>query len=441
MGKASTAITIILTLGLATAAQAYERLTLPVSIGFESAEGYTTGPLLDDGFRTTANPGQGPWYGEDLAASYQFVDINDGAIGSSSAAISTDFAHTGTQSLRIGAETHDAGGDAPYSNTYKYYSVDFPTTTSGTVSVEWWFYIEVAESTGRVSTETPLMYVNLADRDVAAQIESINNNLNPDKLRYPSGANWVNVATYTAVTTENEWRGLRAHYNLDTGRYSIESSQAPDGSTASEWQPIDQATDLPFYDSLPYNASTPSLGTWNVYMLSWGEASTSFNGTTGLYIDDVSIFTEIAGDFDGDGDSDSDDIDLLLANLTGENVYNEDYDLDGDYDADQEDLVKYIRNIMNTEFGDWNLDGSVDLADFNLWLGSDGTGGWAEGDGNGDGFNDLADFNMWLGESPPTDSQAFLTPEPATLLFFGAAAGALALRRTTRAREPAPGKQ
>ena len=419
MGKASTAITIILALGLATAAQAYERLTMPVSIGFESAEGYTTGPLLDDGFRTTANPGQGPWYGE-----YQGQEKIDSSTGE----ISTDFAHTGTQSLRIGAEVPD-DPQLSGSNTYKLYSIDFPTTTSGTVSVEWWFYIEVAESTGRVSTETPLMYVNLADRDVAAQIESINNNLNPDKLRYPAGANWSNVAEYTAVTTENEWRGLRAHYNLDTGTYSIESSQAPDGSTASEWQPIDQATDLPFYDSLPYNASTPSLGTWNVYVLSWGGGSSSFNGTTGLYIDDVSIFTEIAGDFDGDGDSDSDDIDLLLANLTGENVYNEDYDLDGDYDADQEDLVKYIRNIMNTEFGDWNLDGSVDLADFNLWLGSDGTGGWAEGDGNGDGFNDLADFNMWLGESPPAAPQALLSPEPATLVLFGAAVALLRRRQ------------
>ena len=87
MSKVFTATAIIATLGLATAAQAYERLTLPVSIGFEAAEGYVTGPLLDDGFRTTANPGQGPWYGEYLST---------GKIDESTGAISTDYAHTGT---------------------------------------------------------------------------------------------------------------------------------------------------------------------------------------------------------------------------------------------------------------------------------------------------------------------------------------------------------
>ena len=87
MGKASIATAIILAPGLATAAQAYERLTLPVSIGFEAAEGYTTGPLLDDGFRTTANPGQGPWYGE-----YYTTEKIDSSTGE----ISTDYAHSGT---------------------------------------------------------------------------------------------------------------------------------------------------------------------------------------------------------------------------------------------------------------------------------------------------------------------------------------------------------
>ena len=417
MGLARMGAAIVLALSLTSAARAADLY----STSFEFAQGFTTGLLLDDGFRTTANPGQGGWYGEDLASQ---------AIQTSNANISTDYAHTGTQSLRLGNEVEDVPPAGSH-NTYKLYSHDFPAVSSGMLTTEVWYFLENVDTTSSADTNVVLMI--FGNRDEKLVLNGVSSSfggnptlLSPDNLVVATATSTGFAVDYTGIAGAGAWKGLKIGMNMDAKMWTIQAN-LEDGLG---W--VEILSDEP-WDT---NLIPSSIATFSVYQLSPGQGTSSFNNPNfGAYVDDISI-TGVAGfDFDGDGDCDAADIDVLLANLTGSDVYNEVYDLDGDFDADHNDLIKFVREIKESEFGDWNLDGSVDLADFNLWLDSDGSGGWAEGDGNGDESNDLADFNMWLGESPPTTApQAFLSPEPATLLLFGAAA-LLALRRTKKLKQ------
>ena len=418
MGLARMGAAIVLVLSLTSAARAADLY----STSFEFAQGFTTGLLLDDGFRTTANPGQGGWYGE---------DYNTEQIATFTGEISTEQAHTGTQSLRIGAELPDT---TPTTfNTYKLYSHDFTKHTSGVVTAEWWYYLESLVTGVGGGADTNNVWFILGDRDNGVVLNGVQTNfggsiLSPNALVVSTGEEPKKKISHTNIAAAGVWRGLKMETNIDTRRFDL---YAKDDSE-TEW--TKSAENFNWWKQ---HAGPPnSLGTVSIYQISPGSSTGSFsNPEFGAYVDDISITVALGGDYDGDGDADADDIDLMLANLTGSDVFNEDYDLDGDFDADQADLIKYIRDIIHTEFGDWNLDGSVDLADFNLWLNSDGTGGWTEGDGNGDGSNDLADFNMWLGESPPpTAPQAVLTPEPASLALLGLGGLALLGRRRVRQR-------
>ena len=380
MVRASIGVAAIL--GLATAAGAVDLF----SASFEAAQGYTTGPLIDEGFRTTANPGQQGWYGETW-----YVE----AMTTSNAEVSTDYAHSGTQSLRLGNETYEIS--PPTSNVYKLFLHDFAEQSTGVLNAELWYYLENVDTGSAADTNNLWMVLN--DRDDAFVLNGLNTSygstssyLSPDRIGVAEGASGSVPLDFTDIAAAGAWRGIKFEMNLDPRLYNLDVKF--DGDLV--WTNLKD--NAPWFNSIP-----DTLETIAVYQISGGAFS---NPNTGTYVDDIRISVDLGGDFDGDGDSDADDVDLMLANLTGANVYNEDYDLDGDFDADQDDLIKYIRDIMNTEFGDWNLDGAVDLADFNLWL----------------------------GESPPTGPAVVLSPEPASLALLGLGGLALLGRRRVRQR-------
>lgn len=121
-------------------------------------------------------------------------------------------------------------------------------------------------------------------------------------------------------------------------------------------------------------------------------------------IDNISLLSELVGDFDTDGILDGLDLDLLCTHLSFDTVdVRFDLNLDGQWDASD---LEVILGQLGVRRGDVDLDGYVQFSDFLKLSASFGNAGtWSDGDFSCDGDVGFADFLVL--------SQNFGVPMPA----------------------------
>jgi len=370
------ALAIGLMFGLLTTTQAADTL---LSAGFETGEGYTTGPLVT-GFRTEPDPGQVGWYGEWYNS--ETVDTNEAEVVSTSGGHP---AHSGTQSVRLPVEhyTYDPGWHDS-KTLYDLYHHDFTKKSTGLLTTEWWYYLENVDPTGdNPAADTNNMFVVIQDRDEGLAADSFNTPYSssvathsPDNYAYCTEGSWSgNWVTRENISGAGHWVGIKVVYDLDSPIMVFDLYSKFDGDAG--W--TQHLNDIPKADWIP-----DTLATFTFYQLcsQWAYPGPYFTHPDyATYVDDISI-------------------------TWGGEAYAP---------------------------GDANGDGKVTIADFlALQNNFNQAGGWAEGDFNDDGQVTIADFlilqNNW-GFGTAGAGAVPTIPEPITLALFGLGGLALIRRR------------
>jgi len=362
-------LAIGLMFGLVATTQAAETL---LSAGFETSEGYSTGPLVT-GFRTEPDPGQVGWYGE--MYNKEYVSTNAGVV-------SADQAHSGTQSVKIPAEDY----------YYDIYLHDFTKKSTGQLTTEWWYYLENVDPTGEnPGADTTTISAQLSDRDIGIVTEGWTTpygssvaDHSPDEFMYAAGDSYGNWISRSGISAAGEWRGIKVVVDLDSPGPTFDLYSKFPGD--ADWtQNVDDAVGYEGYNEIQLGLPD-EIGTFSFFQISNpGAYPGSYFGNPdySVYIDDISITWD-----------------------------------EGEIKAP----------------GDANGDGKVTIADFlALQNHFNQAGTWADGDFNDDGQVTIADFlilqNNW-GFGTANAGAVPTIPEPVTLALFGL--GGLALIRRRR---------
>ena len=262
------ALTLLLVLSVAGVASGETLL----SAGFETGEGYATGPLITGYLGDAGN--QGGWYGERYTSK--------AASGTFGAIVSTDRAHTGTQSIR-----HDMDG-----YYYNFYSHVIPEKTDGVLTVEQWVYFTHVATTG---SDTPSHLVVLKDRfdtnGAAVGNEhpgtgSANSGIGDAFGTYmghkdPDTINWNYVDyTLTGIHGANAWIGWKVEIDITAVTADLY------GNVGGGW--VLMGSDLDMADGDTTQVMPVLIDVYRFYQM--GPSANYFNNSTNYaYIDDISI--------------------------------------------------------------------------------------------------------------------------------------------------------
>ena len=129
---------------------------------------------------------------------------------------------------------------------------------------------------------------------------------------------------------------------------------------------------------------------------------------------------EDAGDLDGNEIIEFGDIDLLAAQIRGDQEPR--FDLNADGLVDLKDQSTLVEDFLGTQPGDADLDGVVAFPDFlTLSANFGGSGGWVEGDFDASGDITFSDFLILSNNFSP-ETKAAAVPEPTCIQVVFAAA-------------------
>ena len=273
--KTTTILTAMVSvLMVAATAQALEVL---LDTSFETAQGYTTGPLVTGYIGDSGN--QQGWYGEVYFGKYQSTNA---------ATVTTDAAHSGLMSVGIPNEDY----------FYDYYRHAIPQKDTGFVTVEFWQMLESVTTDAHTCNN---LSVGAFDRDgtnpsdpswpyggMGGQIEGHTDQSSgtvdantPNSYTVSSG--WADTypndrigITETGVAAQGEWSGFRYRANLANGKMDMFVN------TGSGWtQKLDDV------DMWYRTAGAPNVidNIW-FYQISSGNY---FTGDTRAFIDDMRV--------------------------------------------------------------------------------------------------------------------------------------------------------